>query len=78
MMWASTSSASSRAHAFSAQRLPGMLLPACSWSLDYRTNLVLRLTNGLSSTRSGGKLIVFYQFPSPVGEMRNDWHRPML
>jgi hypothetical protein len=42
MMWASTSSASSHAHAFSAQRLPNML-PACSWSLDHRTNLVPRL-----------------------------------
>ena len=44
MMLASTSSASSHAHAFNDQRLPGMLPLACSWSLDHRTNLVLRLT----------------------------------
>jgi len=78
MMLASTSSASSHAHAFNDQRLPGMLPLACSWSLDTPHQPSAQIDNGLSSTRSVNKLIVFYQFPSSVGEIRNARHRPML
>jgi hypothetical protein len=77
MMWASTSSASSHAHAFSAQPLPDVT--ACLQLVPgppYQPSA--QIDNGLSSTRSVGRLIIFHQFPSPVGEMRNAWHRPML
>jgi hypothetical protein len=77
VMRASTSSASSHAHASSAQPLPGVtaclqLAPGPPYQPSAQNG------NGLSSTRSINKLFIFYQFPSSVGEMRNAWHRPML
>jgi hypothetical protein len=78
MMWASTSSASSHAHPFSAQRLPGMLLPCLQWVPGPLYQPSAQIDNGLSSTRSINKLTIFYQFPYSVGGMRNAWRSPLL